>query len=110
LTARALRFLARYGVFEEVSPGVFANNAASRLLRNQPGGMRNFAPQSRKSTVPCRPSLQVGIIDITMLALFGEARQRTEEEYRALFGSCNLALARVIPTESAFSIVEAKPV
>ena len=281
-TARALRLLAGYGVFEEVSPGVFANNAASRLLRNQPGGMRNFAffmtsegfrnalgalqhslitgescfrhvhgesiwdylgkrpeevaafnamfaevrggeqaaiakaydwsaantvvdvgggngsllatilaaevhlrgvlfdrPEGLKDsaehlasrgvhercrpvagsffepipaqgdiwilsqilhdwsdaesrvilnrcraqmrpedrllviemlTVPCRPSLEVGIIDITMLALFGEARQRTEEEYGALFGSCKLALARVIPTESAFSIVEARPV
>lgn len=40
---RVLRFLAVIGVFEEPSPGVFANNAASELLqRGKPGGMSDM--------------------------------------------------------------------
>ena len=42
-TTRVLRFLAAFGVFREVSPEVFANTAASNLLRNRPGGLRNLA-------------------------------------------------------------------
>ena len=45
-----------------------------------------------------------------MLMYFGEARQRTEEEYAALFTATGFALTRVIPTAGAFSIVEARPV
>jgi hypothetical protein len=60
-------------------------------------------------TVPCEPDRQCGFSDINMLTLFGEARQRTTEEYRSLFSACGLVLSGVIPTESAFSIVEALP-
>jgi hypothetical protein len=45
-----------------------------------------------------------------MLLYFGEARQRTVQEYEDLFGATGLALTRVIATPSAFSIVEARPV
>src|SRR5690348_3783842 len=58
-------------------------------------------------TVPCEPNVPVGLVDIGMLMYFGEARQRTVEEYKELFESTKFALARVLPTASAFSIVEA---
>ena len=45
-----------------------------------------------------------------MLLYFGEARQRTVEEYNELFGGTGFELTRVIATPSAFSIVEARPV
>lgn len=61
-------------------------------------------------TIPCEPSVQVGLIDMIMLMYFGEARQRTVDEYRSLFDSTRLSLARVLPTAGAFSIVEASPV
>lgn len=61
-------------------------------------------------TIPCEPNPQVGVIDMIMLMYFGEARQRTEEEYRQLFSSTDFALTRVIPTAGAFSIVEASPI
>jgi hypothetical protein len=61
-------------------------------------------------TVPCEPDPRCGFSDINMMTLFGEARQRTVEEYRSLCGDCGLELTRVIPTESSFSIVEARPV
>jgi len=41
---------------------------------------------------------------------FGEARQRTVDEYTKLFDSTHFSLTRVLPTGSAFSIVEARPV
>jgi hypothetical protein len=61
-------------------------------------------------TIPCRPSAQVSQIDMIMLMYFGEARQRTVEEYRSLFDSTRFSLTRVLPTAGAFSIVEAAPV
>jgi len=61
-------------------------------------------------TVPCAPNVQVGLIDMVMLMYFGEARQRTVDEYKHLFDSTRFSLTRVLPTAGAFSIVEASPV
>jgi hypothetical protein len=46
------------------------------------------------------------MLDITMLALT-PGQERTETEYRALLEKANFRLTRVIPTNSAVSIVEA---
>ena len=59
-------------------------------------------------TVPCQPNPGVALLDMMMLLYFGEARQRTVEEYEALFGEAGLELTRVMATPSAFSIVEAR--
>lgn len=61
-------------------------------------------------TVPCEPDPRVSIIDMMMLLYFGEARQRTVDEYKELFGATRFELTRVLPTASAFSIVEARPI
>lgn len=61
-------------------------------------------------TTPCQPNVPVGLIDMGMLMYFGEARQRTVDEYKKLFDSTGFALSRVVPTAGAFSIVEALPV
>jgi hypothetical protein len=61
-------------------------------------------------TIPCQPNAQVGVIDMIMLMYFGEARQRTVEEYRQLFSSTGFAITRVLPTAGAFSIVEVAPI
>jgi hypothetical protein len=44
--------------------------------------------------------------DIIMLALT-RGRERTEPEYRALLDNAGFRLTRVVPTESAVSVVEA---
>src|SRR5579864_3952109 len=61
-------------------------------------------------TVPCQPNPQVSMVDMAMMMYFGEARQRTVEEYAQLFEATGLALTRVLPTAGAFSIVEARPI
>ena len=61
-------------------------------------------------TVPCKPNPRVSSLDMMMLLYFGEARQRTLDEYKDLFRATGFELARVLPTASAFSIVEARPV
>lgn len=61
-------------------------------------------------TVPCKPDPRVSIIDMMMLLYFGEARQRTVEEYNELCAATGLELTRVLPTAGAFSIVETRPV
>lgn len=47
-------------------------------------------------------------MDLRMLAGAG-GRQRSKDEYRALFGAAGLVLTRVVPTASGFSVVEALP-
>jgi len=59
-------------------------------------------------TVPCAADRVVALSDVHMLTLFGEARQRTEDEYRELFGQQGLALSRLLPTAGPFSLVEAR--
>ncbi|HXY23033.1 MAG TPA: methyltransferase [Candidatus Acidoferrum sp.] len=61
-------------------------------------------------TVPCKPNIQVSLIDMVMLMYFGEARQRTVDEYKNLFDSTRFSVTQVLPTAGAFSIVEASPV
>ena len=61
-------------------------------------------------TVPCEPNVPVSLVDMVMLMFFGEARQRTIDEYKQLLDSTHFALVRVLPTGGAFSIVEARAV
>jgi hypothetical protein len=61
-------------------------------------------------TVPGEPNPGVAVLDMMMLLYFGEARQRTVDEYSELFQATRLELTRVVPTASAFTIVEARPV
>jgi phosphate starvation-inducible protein PhoH len=48
------------------------------------------------------------ILDMEMIVI-DEAQERTEEEYRSLLDKAGFKLERVIPTESAVSVVEASP-
>lgn len=59
-------------------------------------------------TVPCEPNPGLATLDM-MLLYFGEARQRTVAEYDELFRAARFELTRVLPTPSAFGIVEARP-
>ncbi len=49
------------------------------------------------------------LLDITMLVMPG-GQERTTEEYRALLAKSGFRLERVVPTDSAVSVVEAVPV
>ncbi|HTR02450.1 MAG TPA: methyltransferase, partial [Thermoanaerobaculia bacterium] len=46
------------------------------------------------------------ILDITMLVMPG-GQERTPDEYRDLLAKAGLRLERIVPTESAVSVVEA---
>jgi O-methyltransferase domain len=48
------------------------------------------------------------MLDIVMLSLPG-GQERTEPEYRALLDKAGFRMARVVPTQSAVSVVEAFP-
>ncbi len=48
------------------------------------------------------------LIDLEMLMLPG-GRERTAEEYGALFRESGFEMTRVVPTESPFSVIEARP-
>jgi hypothetical protein len=44
-----------------------------------------------------------------MMAMFGAARARTEDEFSALLDASGLTLRRVMATASSVSIIEAGP-
>jgi hypothetical protein len=48
-------------------------------------------------------------LDLTMLVYTG-GRERTDEEYAALFAKSGFKLTRVVPTQSPASVIEAQPV
>src|SRR5436190_4145085 len=48
------------------------------------------------------------ILDLEMLVMPG-GRERTEQEFRALFDRAGFNLTRIVPTKSPLSVVEAKP-
>ncbi len=50
------------------------------------------------------------LLDIQMMAIFGSARSRTEQEHCALLRQSGLELRRIIPTASPVSILEAEVV
>ena len=50
----------------------------------------------------------IALMDLNMLVVLG-ARERMEEEYRALLSSAGLDLTRIIPAVLNFSIIEATP-
>jgi hypothetical protein len=47
------------------------------------------------------------LIDMQMMAMFGVARARTEDEFSALLAASGLTLRRVVATASSVSIIEA---
>lgn len=54
-------------------------------------------------------SAEAKLFDINMLVVLG-GRERTEREYRALFGAGGFRLTRVIPTQSPLSVIEGVPI
>jgi hypothetical protein len=49
------------------------------------------------------------LIDLEMLVMSAGGRQRTETEYRTLFGRAGLRLTRIVPSAGMVSLVEAVP-
>ena len=50
------------------------------------------------------------LIDTHMMTMFGQARARTEDEFKGLLARSRFALNRIIRTSSSVSLVEVKPI
>jgi ubiquinone/menaquinone biosynthesis C-methylase UbiE len=48
------------------------------------------------------------LLDVTMLVIPG-GQERTEDEYRTLFGKAGFRLARIVPTQAEVSVIEGVP-
>jgi O-methyltransferase domain len=46
------------------------------------------------------------LIDLEMLAISSNGKERTEREFAELFAKAGLVLARVVPTQSPYSVLE----
>lgn len=86
----------------------WGNQAAERILKNCRNAMR---PDGKVLVVECvvpdgdEPSFSK-LLDLNMMVMTG-GRERTEREFRELFGAAGLTLIRTIPTVSPLSILEA---
>jgi hypothetical protein len=49
------------------------------------------------------------VLDVEMLVMPG-GKERTEEQFRALFAAAGFSLTRVVRTRSPLSVVEGRPV
>ncbi len=48
------------------------------------------------------------LLDLTMLVIPG-GQERTEDEYRTLFGKAGFRLSRIVPTQAEVSVIEGVP-
>jgi hypothetical protein len=84
-----------------------------RILRNCRAAMRQDARLLIAEHIldpdPTHGDALDYLLDIQMMAMFGEARERTESEYRELLSASGLIARRVLPTQSPVSIIEATP-
>ena len=49
------------------------------------------------------------LLDIEMLVMTVGGKERTEDEFRELFASCDLKLSRIVPTGRPIAVIEAVP-
>jgi SAM-dependent methyltransferase len=83
------------------------DDSCIKILRN----CRSQMPAGKKILVaeqliqPTGPGRSALVLDMVMLALF-TGQERTEEEFRQLFVASGFELSRVIPTSTAFSLLE----
>jgi hypothetical protein len=89
----------------------WSDEDASSILRSCRNAMQDDARLLVVETVmPSDPMLgdwSEYLIDLQMMVMFRGARERTEPEFRNLLAGAGLELARVIPTSSTVSILEA---
>jgi hypothetical protein len=83
---------------------------ATKILRNI---RQAVAPSGKvlvvESVIPPGNTPSFGkLLDLTMLVIPG-GRERTEEEYRALFAAGGFRLTRVVPTRAEVSVIEGAP-
>lgn len=82
-----------------------------RILKNcrsaMPDQARLLIVEQLLEPDPQRGRPTAYLIDIQMMAMFGSGRERSREEFERLLSASGLIAIRVIPTESAVSIVEA---
>ena len=82
---------------------------ATLILRNIAAAMgdRKGYLVLLKSVIPAGPEPDLGkFVDIEMLALPG-GKERTEQEFSALFAGAGFRHTRIVPTQSPLSVVEA---
>lgn len=89
----------------------WADDDVVRILRTCRAAMQTPARllivESILEPDPTRGRVTEYLIDMQMMAMFGNARERTETEFRELLGTAGFELARVISTSAPVSILEA---
>ena len=90
------------------------DNDCLRILRNcraaMSPGARLLIVEQILEPDPTRGEATQYLLDIQMMAMFGDARERTEAEYRDLLATSGFVLRRAIATPSQVWIIEAVPV
>lgn len=92
----------------------WGDNDCLRILRNCRAAMstdaRLLIGEQILEPDPARGKATDYLLDTQMMAMFGDARERTESEYRGLLAASGFVLRRAIATPSPVWIIEAVPV
>jgi hypothetical protein len=83
--------------------GVILGNIRRRLQGEKDGRVILL-----ETVIPAGPAPDLGkVVDLEMLVMAG-GRERTADEFTALFARNGFALTRIVPTASALSVIEAR--
>jgi hypothetical protein len=88
----------------------WSDDDARKILRNVRSAMVPTARVLLYETVvsPRNTASFAKFLDLEMIVMTSGGRERTQDEYRALFASAGLKLERILPTAGPFSILEAR--
>jgi O-methyltransferase domain len=88
----------------------WSDDDARKILRNVRSAMLPTGRVLLYETVvgPRNTASFAKLLDLEMIVMTSGGRERTQDEYRALFASAGLRLERVLPTAGPFSIIEAR--
>ena len=94
------------GMFTSRALGVAAELGLADLLKDGPLGLEELSARSGAAPDALYRMLRA-LAAVEMLVMTHGGRERTEQEYAALLERAGLEFARLIPTRSPVSVVEA---
>jgi hypothetical protein len=88
----------------------WSDDDARKILRNVRSAMVPTGRVLLYETVvsPRNTASFAKFLDLEMIVMASGGRERTQDEFRALFASAGLKLERIVPTAGPFSILEAR--
>jgi hypothetical protein len=90
-------------LLEDEDGNGFPGDGGGGSLMGVPAWIFGSASHKKRSN-PLYDKL-TGVMDLIMLAMLGEAKERTEGEFRALFAKAGFRLVKIVPTKTPLALL-----